>query len=121
MIEVYVETQFLRRGIALYVVRTMNGKRELALNDGQWVALEDGDPVGPSPTLELPDEAGKMLLEALAEHYGGTAPTRSMEKSLEVERGRVERLLTALIDVSSRSSQLASAAVTKSWSTGGRD
>ncbi|HEY0641253.1 MAG TPA: hypothetical protein VGD67_26795 [Pseudonocardiaceae bacterium] len=55
---------------------------------------------GPDPH-ELPlldDDMARALLDALAAHYGGTGDTRQLREDYDAERGRVDRLIGALID-----------------------
>lgn len=46
--------------------------------------------------LRITELVAKALLEALAEHFGGTGDTRTLRKDYEAERARVDRLLEKL-------------------------
>ena len=51
-----------------------------------------------APTLFLPDDIARPLLDALAQHYGGTGDTRTLRTDYEAERARVDRLIGVMIE-----------------------
>lgn len=63
-------------------------------------AFDDGAMV--EHWLSLPDAAGRALLDALAEHYGGTGDTRQMRRDLDAERARVDKLTDAVVAIATR-------------------
>lgn len=62
----------------------------------RWEPYEAGTEVAPS--LRLPDEVARALLDALHLHFAGASDTRSLRADYNHERGRVDRLIGALIE-----------------------
>jgi hypothetical protein len=54
------------------------------------------------PSLLLPDEFGRALLDELVTHYGGHSDVRSLRRDYDAERKRVDTLTDAIIKVASR-------------------
>lgn len=52
----------------------------------------------PPPELHIEESVAKALLEALAEHFGGTADTRTLRRDYDAERARVDRLIGKLLE-----------------------
>lgn len=50
----------------------------------------------PSPSLTLPDDLGRALLDALAAHYGGTTGGLQQRADFEHERRRVDQFIAYL-------------------------
>lgn len=50
----------------------------------------------PRPSLAIPDDLGRALLDALAAHYGGTTGGLQQRADFEHERRRVDRLIEHL-------------------------
>ena len=68
-------------------------------NGSQFAAIEQRE-VGdntPPPELHIEEDVAKALLEALAEHFGGTVDTRTLRKDYLAERARVDKLIEKLI------------------------
>lgn len=55
----------------------------------------------PGASLVLDDGLGRALLDALAEHYGNTSGGRQQRGDYEHERGRVDKLINHLMDITS--------------------
>jgi len=51
------------------------------------------------PTLVLPDEFARPLLEALTRYYSGTEDTRALRRDYDAERKRVDDLIGHLATV----------------------
>jgi hypothetical protein len=69
------------------------GLVELGFRSARWEPFEPGeDP----PTITIPDEVARALLDALSAHYGGTGDTRALRRDYDAERARVDRLIAAL-------------------------
>lgn len=51
----------------------------------------------PAPSLTLPDDLGRALLDALADHYGNTSGGRQQRADFEHERHRVDKLVDHLM------------------------
>lgn len=67
---------------------------ELGFHSARWQPV-DPDATSP-PTITIPDEVARALLDALSAHYGGTGDTRALRRDYDAERARVDRLITAL-------------------------
>jgi hypothetical protein len=61
--------------------------------------VRDGDETITGDALTIPEGAARALLDALAQHFGGTGDTRQMRRDLDAERRRVDVLTHALITV----------------------
>lgn len=48
------------------------------------------------PELHIKEDVAKVLLETLAEYFGGTGDTRTLRRDYEAERLRVDKLLEKL-------------------------
>lgn len=55
------------------------------------------------PTLFLPDNHARALLDALSAHYGGTSDTRTLRRDYDAERARVDKMLGAILERQVRS------------------
>jgi hypothetical protein len=63
--------------------------------DGDWEPITyDGCPI--DPTLSLPDDFLRALLEALSSYYSGPVDARSLREDLNAERGRTDKLIDHL-------------------------
>lgn len=51
------------------------------------------------PTIVLPFDSGRALLEALVHHYQGAEDTRALRRDYEHERRRVDQLAKVISDV----------------------
>lgn len=70
----------------------------MRFEDGEvrWEPYEPGTEVKAS--LRLPDEVARALLDALHQHFAGATDARSLRADYNHERGRVDRLIGALIE-----------------------
>jgi hypothetical protein len=60
--------------------------------DGDWEPITyDGCPI--DPTLSLPDDFLRALLEALSGYYSGPVDARSLREDLNAERARTDKLI----------------------------
>lgn len=55
------------------------------------------------PTLTLSNDAARALLDALTRHYQGASDMHTVRADLLHERGRVDKLMTAVIDLADKS------------------
>ena len=62
-----------------------------------WDAHDNSTP--PRPTLHLPSDTGRILLDALTRHYQGAEDTRQLRHDYERERARVDKHAEALGDI----------------------
>lgn len=53
----------------------------------------------PKPTLVLPVETGRVLLDALTLHYQGAEDTRALRRDYDAERRRVDEQAKVIADV----------------------
>lgn len=51
------------------------------------------------PTMQVPSEFGRALLDGLQRFYQGADDTRALRKDYDAERARVDKLIGALIDM----------------------
>lgn len=63
---------------------------------GTWTPVTD-PAVAVDPTFVLDDELARVLLDGLAEYYGGTGSVRTLRADLEHERKRVDKMIDNLI------------------------
>lgn len=54
------------------------------------------------PTIYMPTDMARALLDALAAHFGGTGTARELRADLNAERARVDRLLGVVSTVATR-------------------
>jgi hypothetical protein len=62
----------------------------------RWEPVTD-PAVQVAPSLLIDDEIGRVLLDALAAHYGGTGEVQTMRADLLHERKRVDKLIDNLL------------------------
>lgn len=106
MIKVRVADAFaFGGGFAVQVIRDEDGKRRvLRLAEGfasyRWEFVPEA--VAVEPTMVLPDEIGRPLLDALTRHYQGASDMHTVRADLLHERGRVDKLTDAVIRIATR-------------------
>lgn len=93
-----VQPDFLRDGIAIrlgieHAPGVFGAVEPMAVN---IIPMPEGTLA--EPCLYLTDGMARALFDALADHYGGTNGVRTIREDLLHERGRVDRLIGALID-----------------------
>lgn len=96
---VRVEPDITVDGVAVYMAeRTNSGLFVVAPQDlaTRMLNVPPGEQT-PGPALRLSDELGRLLLDALAAHYGGSVDSRTLRGDYLHERARVDRLIGALI------------------------
>lgn len=59
--------------------------------------VEVREPHEIAPTLTIPDEMARLLMDALIQHYGGATSTRQLRSDFEHERKRVDRMIESMI------------------------
>jgi hypothetical protein len=64
------------------------------------------------PSMRLPEEAGRALLESLMRHFHGAEDTRALRQDYDAERTRVDTLLAALVQAQRVESERNAASVT---------
>ena len=92
----YVQQSMARFGVDVYLTasRDQNGDR-IALAQPIELVFADVDPNigGQMPTLQLPEDAARALLDALAAHFGGVSEVQTLRKDYMAERARVDKLI----------------------------
>jgi hypothetical protein len=72
--------------------------------DGDWEPITyDGCPT--DPTLSLPDDFLRALLEALSSYYSGPMDARSLRADLDKERARTDTLIGHLAAIAANRSE----------------
>ena len=73
----------------------------LRLGTGSVRLMEDlaEPPVVIDPTFTLSDDEGRALLDGLTRYYHGAEDTRALRRDYDDERGRVDKLTDAVLDV----------------------
>lgn len=87
----------LRRGLSIWLGWDTEDAITQWLSDGTRVTMQRGEPAADTgPSLNLPDELARALLEALVRHYHGAEDTRHLRRDYEAERARVDRFISYL-------------------------
>lgn len=60
-----------------------------------WEAIEQG--VATTPTVTVSNDIGRALLDTLTRHYQGASDMHTVRSDLLHERGRVDKLIEAVI------------------------
>ncbi len=84
----------IRRGDRLYVLHGDGTVHEYDRNETYSTAVLD------KPYLLLPESLARLLLDALAAHYGGVSEARALRADLTAERARSDGLITTLSNLS---------------------
>lgn len=105
MIRAHIAQRHLLDAIDVYIVDHHNGRMRFLRIDGDtqsWDDLGREDEAlasEPPPTITLPMDSGRALLEALVLHYQGAEDTRALRRDYDNERKRVDDLAKTLADV----------------------
>jgi hypothetical protein len=104
VIEARVSDDYMIDGIAIWIAlkHGPGDRRLLRLTPDPGVtSWEEHEPLAQAvpPTLKLPDEAARALLDALLRHYQGAEDLRTVRSDLLHERGRVDRLTSGLLQI----------------------
>nr|MDT0660843.1 hypothetical protein [Micromonospora sp. DSM 115978] len=57
--------------------------------------VDDAESQG-APTLRIPEEMARALLDALSAHFGGTSEVMTLRADYRAERDRVDRMINYL-------------------------
>jgi hypothetical protein len=77
--------------------------------DAGVVLVQGAEDARPEAVLRLPDGLARALTDALVRHYGGTTDVRTLRRDYVNERGRVDRLIAALVDAAAGDRAVATA------------
>lgn len=81
-----------RRFLSIGILDEWDGQAPRILRDGQWESITP-EGVDPTPTILLPIEAARALLDSLTRHFHGADDTRALRKDYDAERARVDKLI----------------------------
>ena len=102
VVRVYIDNDFIGDGIRVLVGRTTGADRLMYVRGGEDTEFIESGLV--SSTVEvpqfarIPDDVGMALRDALIVHYGGAPETQWLRKDYDAERGRVDKLMGAIVD-----------------------
>ena len=105
MYEVHVSDDFMVDGLAIYLSQKVSpDKRRLLQFGGDfsqfWSEVSPDTVI--QPTMRIPGELARALLEALLRHYEGASDMHTARADLLHERGRVDRLTAAMVEIVTR-------------------
>lgn len=94
----YVGANFPFDGVDVYLGHDLGGRRLVAdPTELSWSPTPEGEATtAQPPTLRLPDDVARALLDALAAHYGGTSEVQTLRKDYLAERARVDKMIDHL-------------------------
>jgi len=107
MIDVRVTDDFMIDGLAIYISikDSPNARRLLRLREDGMQEWEQIDPLTRvEPTLKLPGEAARALLDTLLRHYQGASDMHTVRQDLLHERNRVDKLTSGLMQIAIQAS-----------------
>ena len=108
MIRAYVADDMAGYGVRIAIVSQGDNDttprevlRIVGKEDGvhhfHWQLIEPGTHV--EPTLQLPGDMARAVLDGLSRHFQGTDDARALRRDYEHERGRSDKLTDALIGI----------------------
>jgi hypothetical protein len=96
----FVQQDFARFGVAVYLVQE-SGEQRYAIGLPTDLVFQDMDRTEAAaiqePTLRMPEDMARALLDALAAHFGGTSDTLTLRKDYMAERARVDKMIDHLV------------------------
>jgi hypothetical protein len=99
-IKVRIGDNFFQDGIDIFLLREdMAGRYMLRLNEEGFITWEtiEQDGVVHRPTMTLPGDLARALLDALMRHYQGASDMHTVRQDLLHERRRVDKMLDAIL------------------------
>ncbi|HEY5835002.1 hypothetical protein [Streptomyces sp.] len=105
MIRAYINERLEFTGLEVFIANHLDDQPALILQiehtDGvsthRWVPYDQG--ITPAPTLVLPADSGRALLDALTRHYNGAEDTRALRRDYDAERKRVDEQAKVIADI----------------------
>lgn len=106
-IRVHISQEFFGDAIKVFIVRHADYGRYVLhyQNDGRVLSWDELPAEGealteePDPTVELPGEVGRALLDELVRYYQGAEDTRTLRRDYDAERKRVDEQAKVIADV----------------------
>jgi hypothetical protein len=91
----HVESDFARRGVAVYLGWTDGAGRMNVVEPTTLsvTVVEDSAAVTSAPSLRLTEDVARALLDALSAHFGGSSDVQTLRRDYMAERARVDRLI----------------------------
>jgi hypothetical protein len=105
MHKAYIQQNWVRDGIDIFIVMQGSDGKYLVRRDGSIERLVEGE-AAPEPTVSLSEEAARTLLDQLLQYYQGATDLHTVRGDLLHERGRVDKLLNTISELASRPQQL---------------
>lgn len=104
MFKARIADHFAADGCAIWLYTEWEkGKRSVmhfSADGVNGVAWQDAEATAEiPPTMRLPDDAARALLDALLRHYQGASDMHTVRADLLHERGRADKLTDALIRI----------------------
>ncbi len=97
-VRAHVDYDHGRMGVAVWLARSRDHRLhvvepvELTFND---VGLDEAA-AWTEPTLRIPEDMARALLDALAAHFGGSSDVQTLRKDYLAERARVDKMIDHL-------------------------
>lgn len=103
MIRAHITQKFWADTTAVYIVEHSDHRyRLLQMDDGvvSWTEwTDDAVTRDDKPSILLPHDSGRALLQALVEHYQGAEDTRALRRDYDAERKRVDHHVEVIADI----------------------
>lgn len=98
---VFITDDFMSGGVAISLgLKHGSGTSIMRVGESGRTQLEEVDPMMTTdPTIRLPEEFGRALLEGLLRFYQGASDMHTVRSDLLHERGRVDKLTDAMIEI----------------------
>ncbi len=89
---------FAFNSVSIYLGRTMPEYEKLTIIEPMQVVESDHvqNTAVDEPSLRLPEDLARALLDALAAHFGGTSEAQTLRSDYLAERKRVDKMIDLL-------------------------
>lgn len=106
-IRAHITQRFWADVVEVFIVDHQEGQNRVLYMDGEdtryavrWEEHEHGVAASDiKPSLILPYDSGRALLQALVEHYQGAEDTRALRRDYDAERKRVDEHTKTIADI----------------------
>jgi hypothetical protein len=112
VIRVAIQSDVMADGVRIAVLNKGDGTTHVARGLGAGGLLEwertDGADAGSwqDPTMVLPDDIARALMDELIRHYHGSSDTLALRRDYDHERQRYDKAVAALIELAARPQQI---------------